>query len=86
MWTMFLGVLYYAAYASYIFPDADYETMVRIDVLGEPVGLALAAAQVLYMNMRRTGKPLNALHFFLFIMWIRQSHFFQMNRFRLSIF
>lgn len=67
MWIMFLGVLYYAAYASYIFPDADYETMVRIDVLGEPVGLALGAAQVLYMNMRRTGKPLNALHFFLFI-------------------
>lgn len=54
MWTLGACVFYFATYAVYVFPKADYDTMVRLDCICAPLIVCVQALAVLYLSMHRT--------------------------------
>ena len=51
MWMLACQVFYFATYAVYISPVADYGTMVRMDAVCTPLTLTLAAMILIYQGM-----------------------------------
>lgn len=48
VWILGLGTFYFATYASYIHPEGDYLTMVKMDAVNEPVIYVLISLIALY--------------------------------------
>lgn len=51
MWILALGAYYFATYSSYINPQGDYLTMVKMDVVNVPVIFLLLSLITLYVSM-----------------------------------
>lgn len=65
-WMLVVEIFYYATYAVYIFPDADYDLMVKMDAVCIPLILVLMAMMVMYLSMHKEGNKYNPLQLFLF--------------------
>lgn len=54
MWTLGACIFYFATYSVYVYPQADYYTMVRLDCACAPLIVCIQALAVLYLDMHRT--------------------------------
>lgn len=54
-----ISVVFYAILAIYLFPNVDYEAMVRMEVISIPSGVLFPAFLVAYLYMLCMGKKLN---------------------------
>lgn len=62
-----ISVAFYAILGIYLFPDIDYETMVRMEAISIPLSVLFPAFIVAYMYMHCFGKKMNDKLFFLLI-------------------
>lgn len=60
-----ISVAFYAILGIYLFPDIDYETMVRMESISIPLSVLFPAFLVAYMYMHSSGKKMNDKMFFL---------------------
>ena len=61
-----IEIFYYATYAVYIFPSADYDLMVKMDSVCIPTILVILAMMVMYLNLHREGGKYHPLQLLLF--------------------
>lgn len=59
-----LSVVFYAILCCYFYPDKDYDTMVRMEVVCIPFCMLFAAYLVSYLYMHYAGRKLDARTFF----------------------
>lgn len=62
-----ISVAFYAILGIYLFPDIDYETMVRMESISIPLSVLFPAFLVAYMYIHCFGKKLNDKLFFLLV-------------------
>lgn len=62
-----VSVAFYAIFGIYLFPDIDYNTMVRMEAISIPSGVLFPAFILAYMYMHCFGKKLSDKLFFLMI-------------------
>lgn len=61
-----IEIFYFATYAVYIFPTADYDLMVKMDSVCIPAILILLAMMIMYLNLHREGGKYHPLQLLLF--------------------
>lgn len=62
-----ISIAFYAILGIYLFPDIDYETMVRMESVSIPLTILFTAFLAAYMYMHCFGKKMNDKLFFLLI-------------------
>lgn len=64
MWLLAVEVFFYAFYAVYLFPDAEYNILVMMSTVGMPLTLVVLGMVTAYLHMlRMEGKP--KIHYWL---------------------
>ncbi|MBO4664667.1 MAG: AraC family transcriptional regulator [Bacteroidaceae bacterium] len=57
IWLIFVGIFYFFTYSLYISPNTDYALMVRLDVMCQPLALALLELMLMYVE-RHLERPI----------------------------
>lgn len=65
-WMLVVETFYFATYAVYVYPHADYDLMVKMDAVCIPLILVMLSMMMIYLRMHKEGNKYNPLYLFLF--------------------